>query len=56
MYDIKMIKKVNGFISNGIQIIHSSLDYPKYIVFWSSKYNDIISELELRLLNIKEQK
>ena len=53
--DIKIIKKVNGIFFNGVQIVHSNLDYPKYIVFWSCKYDDIINELEFQLLNFKEQ-
>ena len=40
------LKKYAGVMSSGLQIEHNRKDIPQFIVFWSFKLPELISELE----------
>lgn len=52
--DIQEFKIIKAMFSTGIQIKHTRIDYPEFILFWPSDLDDMKAKLEAFQYPIKE--
>ena len=48
------LSRYNGAFSTGLQIEHSNPNYPKFLVFWTFRFDEVKCELEALGYQVKE--